>query len=720
MSAIPKSPQPPGSPEHPENLGNPASSENPENPESPEAPRAPENLETLEPPEGSGTPRGAVRWCVIGWAQDCVALVELDATGSVLARHEFDATELPVQVAAREQPGSRVTTTGASRPRWVWSDTPHWYPRLLDAGVRIERAHDLRLCHAILRNSEAAKGIAEHRLLTADTHWDHPSATLAQAALTNPATNPTAANPTVTNSTWGSQPHAVASLTGEAPFAHETSAALFGIDELGDLAQRGAPKQRLDDVPHDVDAALAEFARQRAVLSQAAAHPASRSAAQAPQQSTVQAPGQAPGQAATQAPAQAAAPATAQASLALLLAAESAGGLIGTELSGAGVPWDAREHDRILAQQLGPRPVPGAKPAAMLLAADETRAALGDATVSLDSPPKLLRALRSAGIEVSSTSQWELQEHEHPAIAPLLRYKKLARLLSANGWAWIDEWVRDGRYRPVYVPGGVVTGRWASSGGGALQLPRLLRPALRADLGWTLVSADVAQLEPRVLAAMAGDRAMARAGHGKDLYSGIVDSGIVSTRQEAKIAVLGAMYGGTSGDSGRLVPRLRRSFPQAMRLVDEAAVTGERGGIVSTWLGRSSPKPGAEWFEMQSKASLPGATSRDEQAARRVARDYGRFTRNFVVQGTAAEWALAWLADLRLRLSAFVRLPDTGEDGAPHASQSGPVFARQPHLVFFLHDEVIVHTPQEHAESVARAVAASASAAGRLLFGIRR
>ena len=68
---------------------------------------------------------------------------------------------------------------------------------------------------------------------------------------------------------------------------------------------------------------------------------------------------------------------------------------------------------------------------------------------------------------------------------------------SANGWAWLDEWAPAGRFRPVYVPGGVVTGRWASSGGGALQLPRQLRPAVRADPGWTLVVADVAALGDR-------------------------------------------------------------------------------------------------------------------------------------------------------------------------------------------------------------------------------
>jgi DNA polymerase-1 len=45
------------------------------------------------------------------------------------------------------------------------------------------------------------------------------------------------------------------------------------------------------------------------------------------------------------------------------------------------------------------------------------------------------------------------------------------------------------------------------------------------------------------------------------------------------------------------------------------------------------------------------------------------------------------------------------------------VFARRAHLAFFLHDEVIVHAPEEHAEAAAQAVADAADAAGRILFG---
>lgn len=393
---------------------------------------------------------------------------------------------------------------------------------------------------------------------------------------------------------------------------------------------------------------------------------------------------------------------SASARLGLLLAAESAGALVAAEMTFAGVPWDAAEHDRILADVLGPRPAPGFRPALLEAKLVETRDALGVDDLNPDSPAELLRQLRSAGLPVTSTRSWELRTVQHPAVAPLLEYKKLSRLLTANGWHWLDTWVADGRFRPVYVPGGVVTGRWASDGGGALQLPHQVRGAVRADPGWTLVVADAAQLEPRILAAMSGDDAMARAGQAADMYEGMVASGAVETRQQAKYGMLGAMYGGTQGESGRMLPRITRAYPQALGLVEHAARAGERGEVVSTWLGRSSPLPGEEWREAQGAASDQEATSADQDRARSLARGWGRFTRNFIVQGTAAEWALCWMALLRLRLRALDR-------GVTHPLAG-------PHLAFFLHDEVMVHTPVEQAEQVARIVEEAATEAGRLLF----
>jgi DNA polymerase-1 len=388
--------------------------------------------------------------------------------------------------------------------------------------------------------------------------------------------------------------------------------------------------------------------------------------------------------------------------LRLLLAAESAGALIAAEMRFAGLPYSAELHDALLTDLLGPRPRSGGRPVVLEQLIGEIRDALESPSLNPDSAPDLMRALQRAGLIVTSTRSWELRKLEHPVIDPLLRYKKLSRLLSANGWGWLDAWIHDGRFRPDYVPGGVVTGRWATRGGGALQLPRQVRGAVVADDGWKLVVADAAQLEPRILTGLSGDTAMAAAGRGKDLYEGIVASGAVDERAHAKVAMLGAMYGATTGESGRLMPRLTRAFPRAIRLVEDAARAGERGEIVTSRLGRSSPRPGSSWLATQSAASGAESTDADERRARSQARDWGRFTRNFVVQASAAEWALCWMAELRKRLVALTPA-DRLEDG--------------PHLVYFLHDEVIVHTPAALAEQTVVAVTAAATEAGRLLFG---
>lgn len=401
--------------------------------------------------------------------------------------------------------------------------------------------------------------------------------------------------------------------------------------------------------------------------------------------------------------------APAAARLRLLLAAESAGALAAAEMRHAGVPWDPAAHDEVLRGLLGPRPRAGERPARLEELAAAVRAELDAPTLNPDSLPDVLRALRRVGLPVTSTRAWELEHLDHPAIAPLIEYKRLSRLHSANGWGWLDAWVGGGRFRPEYVVGGVVTGRWGSSGGGALQLPKQLRGAVRADPGWKLVVADAAQLEPRVLAGLARDERLAAAGRGHDLYGAMVAAGVVPERALAKVGMLGALYGGTTGPSAAVLPRLARAYPDALGYVEAAARAGERGEVVATLLGRGSPPPGEAWLESQAEALSDEAGAREESRARSISRGWGRFTRNFVVQGTAAEWALAWIAEMRRRLWAMEETTSAGLAPEP--------FARRPHLVYFLHDELVVHAPEHLAPAVADEVRAAAAAAGRLLFG---
>ena len=217
---------------------------------------------------------------------------------------------------------------------------------------------------------------------------------------------------------------------------------------------------------------------------------------------------------------------------------------------------------------------------------------------------------------------------------------------------------------PEYVPGGVVSGRWATRGGGALQIPKVVRRAVVADDGWTFVVADAGQLEPRVLAAMAGDAGLAAAGRTGDLYHALAEEAFGGDRAKAKVALLGAMYGQTGGAAVPALAALQARFPVAWEFVEKAARTGEGGGLVRSWLGRTCPP---------ADGPMSGAQARAR----------GRFTRNFVVQATAAEWALALLATVRTQLPEPAR------------------------LVFFQHDEIVVHTPEEHAEAVVATVQAA-------------
>ncbi|WP_043808669.1 bifunctional 3'-5' exonuclease/DNA polymerase [Rhodococcus triatomae] len=360
--------------------------------------------------------------------------------------------------------------------------------------------------------------------------------------------------------------------------------------------------------------------------------------------------------------------------LRLLVAAESAGGLTAAEMGHTGMPFSAAAHRRMLESTLGPRVSSDTLPARLRDAAEAVGAAFRR-RVNPASSQEVVAAFARDGVEVPSTRAWLLREVDHPAVAPLLHYRDLAKLHSANGWAWLDTWVRDDRFRPVYVPGGVVSGRWASRGGGALQIPKPVRASVIADPGHTFVIADAGQLEPRILAAMSGDSLMIEAARSDDLYAPIAEEVFDGDRAQAKVAMLGVLYGATAGEARHLFALLRNRFPAAVQFVEDAARAGERGEVVHSWLGRACPAPDPQWW------------STGDQHAR------GRFTRNFVVQATAAEWALCLLADLRRRLA---------EDGTGE-------------LVFFQHDEVVVHCLDP--EAVTRQILAATADATRLVFG---
>jgi DNA polymerase I len=607
-----------------------------------------------------------------------VAVVAAEGGGLLQAVAEDGTPQGPPE-PVRDLAAAVTERERTGRPRWVWAATGELYPAVLSAGVRVDRCHDL--------------GLTEGILLAADGRWGEPRALPAAWARLRglPAPEDTA--------------RAAGGARGPAwpPLRWDGSGqpALFDHDQLG----RPDPAELLAQV-------VAVYADQQRRLAGPPGPGAGDEAG--------------PGDGGTGPAAGGPAGPGWPAGLGLLVAAESAGALAAVEMAAAGLPWRPEVHDAVLTELLGPRPPAGAAPRRLADLAARVGEALGDRRLNPDSPAQVLRAFANAGMPLPSTRSHVLRGVDHPAVPLLLAYKELSRLHATYGWSWLDAWVTGGRFRPEYVPGGVVSGRWATRGGGALQIPHALRRAVVADPGWTFVVADASQLEPRVLAALSGDGGLARAAAGGDLYAALAADAFGGDRARAKTALLAAMYG---GDVGQLMMVLRRRFPAAVGYVEAAAHTGEEGGLVRSQLGRTCPPPSPGWLEVTGPAAMPrpaeagwleptgpaggagpqgaswpeptdpGAGPADPAAGpvfrgRRAARDRGRFTRNFVVQASAADWALVLLAAVRRRL----------------AGQAA-------HLVFFQHDEVVVHCPRDDAAAVADHVREAAAESGRLVFG---
>ncbi|MFF8591995.1 bifunctional 3'-5' exonuclease/DNA polymerase [Streptomyces sp. NPDC015220] len=531
---------------------------------------------------------------------------------------------LPAGPVRREADLAEAVRSRPDVARWVWRSTAEVYPRLLAAGVRVERCYDIEDAETILLGHEGR-------------HGEPRSAAAALARLRG---GPVPPDP----------PQRSAEPGAQSPLFEPRGRHL----PLVDLAAVHAEQQRRHG---------------------RTAHPDR---------------------------------------MRLLTAAESAGMLVAAEMNRAGLPWSAEVHRRVLRELLGERYAGGGEPRRLAELADQVSAAFGH-RVRPDLPADVVKAFARAGIKVRSTRRWEIQSVDHPAVAPLLEYKKLYRIWVAHGWSWLQDWVREGRFRPEFLAGGTVTGRWVTNGGGALQIPKVIRRAVIADPGWRLVVADADQMEPRVLAAISRDPGLMEvAGRGSDLYQAVSDRAFSGDRAQAKLAVLGAVYGQTSGDGLKNLAALRRRFPRAVAYVDEAARAGEEGRLVRTWLGRTCPPAAGTSEDATEEAGIPQddpaerpagriggrAGGRDEDHgwmpgyASTDARARGRFARNFVVQGSATDWALLLLAALRR----------TCRDMAAE-------------LVFFQHDEVIVHCPEDEAGTIVEAIRDAAELAGRLTFG---
>jgi DNA polymerase-1 len=286
----------------------------------------------------------------------------------------------------------------------------------------------------------------------------------------------------------------------------------------------------------------------------------------------------------------------------------------------------------------------------------------GGAGVDLRNPAHVLAALRGLGFDLPDTRAHRLERlrDAHPAVAALLLWRKAERLATTYGYPWLDEHVGpDGRLRGAWSSADAAAGRMTAQAG-LHNLPAELRPAVAAEPGHVLVRADLGQVEPRVLAAVSRDPGLVAATRDEDLYAPVA-AALGADRPTAKIAVLAAMYGQTSGAAGEALRRMERAYPRALAYLRAAEEAGKEGRDVRTYGGRL--------VRISDLAPVePGAAT----AAR------GRFARNAVVQGAAAELFKAWAATVRAGLA--------GTDGR---------------IVLCLHDELLLHVPESDADRAA-------------------
>ena len=351
---------------------------------------------------------------------------------------------------------------------------------------------------------------------------------------------------------------------------------------------------------------------------------------------------------------------------------ESAAEFLCAELSVDGLPIDIVEAELIIAGAIGARPRSEAEGEARRLERDAVvlqQAPVGR-TVDLRNPGDVKGMLRRVGVDVPDTRAWRLEQHRnaHPLVEALLVWRKAERIATTYGYRWLDEHVVGGRLRGDWSSSDGAAGRMTASSG-LHNLPSELRPAVAAEPGFVFVRADLGQIEPRVLAAVSGDPALIIATQADDLYRPVATR-LGVERDIAKVAVLGAMYGATTGTSAQALRGLEREYPVAMEVLEAAAATGRGGDDVFTIGGRRVRM----WIDDRTDDAGVG----DIDRARSVAAARGRFARNALIQGAAAEFFKVWAVTVRARGRAL--------DGR---------------VVLCLHDELILHVPEAHGSEMA-------------------
>ena len=240
------------------------------------------------------------------------------------------------------------------------------------------------------------------------------------------------------------------------------------------------------------------------------------------------------------------------------------------------------------------------------------------------------KPLRKTGGGARSTGERTLKQlaPDYPLAACLLEHRMLAKLVGTYADKLPQEVLPStGRVHTSFNQTAVVTGRLSSSSPNLQNIPiktelgRRIRRAFIAEEGKRLISADYSQIELRIMAHIAGDKALLAAfAAGADIHRQTASEVFGISLQEvsdeqrryAKAINFGLIYGmssyglartlGVSNDEALVyIDRYFNRYPQVAALMGKLRREGPEQGYVETIFGRRIPlsigsggKPAAE------------------------------------------------------------------------------------------------------------------------------
>ena len=227
-------------------------------------------------------------------------------------------------------------------------------------------------------------------------------------------------------------------------------------------------------------------------------------------------------------------------------------------------------------------------------------------------PPEGGRKTASGHFSTAAPVLEALRE-DHPVVSLILEQRELSKLKSTYADT-LPQQVNPvtGRVHTSYSQTGSVTGRLASSEPNLQNIPirtelgREIRRAFVAAPGHLLLSVDYSQIELRIVAHMAGDKAMIKAfKEDQDIHAATaaavfgVDPEQINPemRRRAKAVNFGLIYGMTPfgltratdftlAEAEEFVKVYFERFPGVRRYLDEVRVKAAEAGYVETLLGR--------------------------------------------------------------------------------------------------------------------------------------